>query len=157
MDADALKTLSRLITTERVSSLGTVHEGAPFVSMALYVASNDFNSFFLHLSRLAVHTKDILADPRISLMIAEADRGESDPQTLGRLTLLGEAREIDKSTTEYSNARALYLQRFPDSAMTFGLGDFALFAVRPRSGRLVAGFARTFNITGEDLRRASAA
>ena len=156
MDTETLQILSRLIATGRVSSLGTLRNGAPFVSMVLYAPSSDYSSFLLHVSRLAVHTKDILADPRVSLMICEADLTGGDPQTLPRVTLQGEAGEIQKSTPEYQAARALYLARFPASEVTFGLGDFGLFSVRPHSGRFVAGFAQAYNITVEDLKRASA-
>ena len=156
MNAEALWTLSRLIATQRVSSLGTLRNGSPFVSLVLYVPSPDYSAFFMHLSGLAVHTKDILADPRVSLMIAEADQTDRDPQSLARVTLEGEAGEIPKTTPEYERARSLYVERFPGSNMTFGLADFGVFSMRPRCGRIVAGFAQTVNITAEDLKTASA-
>jgi len=82
MIAEALWTLSRLIATHRVSSLGTLRNGSPFVSLVLYVPSSDYSAFFMHLSGLAVHTRDILADPRVSLMISEADQADRDPRHL---------------------------------------------------------------------------
>ena len=156
MIAEALWTLSRLIATQRVSSLGTLRNGSPHVSLVLYVPSPDYSTFFMLLSELAVHTGAILADPRVSLLIAEADQVDRDPQSLARVTLEGEAREIPRDTPEFEDGRSLYVERFPGSKMTFGLGGFRLFSLRPRYGRVVAGFAQAFNITTEDLKTASA-
>jgi hypothetical protein len=38
----------------------------------------------------------------------------------------------------------------------FALGDFALYRVVPKAGRLVAGFGKTFNLTAQDFQRAAA-
>ena len=44
--------------------------------------------------------------------------------------------------------------RFPQSAQTFELGDFALFAIRPRSLRYVGGFAQAKTVTPEGFAEA---
>ncbi len=52
---------------------------------------------------------------------------------------------------DYPPARAAYLQRFPDSAPIFELGDFQIVALRPVSARLVAGFGRAGSLVGRML------
>ncbi len=156
MDAKSRRTLANLIRSQRVASLGTLQDGSPLVSMVLYAAAPDFSSFLLHISRLALHTRNILADARVSLLIAEPDAGVEDPQTLARLSILGEAVEALPEAEEYADARGLYLERFPQAGVSFQLGDFHLFRVRPGGGRFVAGFGRIFDVSLEDLKRASA-
>jgi len=122
--------------------------------MVVYAVADDLTSFYLHLSRLSVHTRDILADLRVSLLIHETDRGESDPQTLARLTLQGDAVTISKTVSDYEAIKSLYLKKFPDAEMRFSLGDFDLYRIHPKSARYVGGFAQAFNLTMENFREA---
>lgn len=154
MDANALRSLATLIRSNRLAALGTLRDGSPFVSMVVYAASDNLTSFYLHLSRLAVHTRDLIADPRLSLLIHESDRGESDPQTLARLTLQGEAVTVSKTDSDYEAIKSLYLKKFPDAEMRFSLGDFDLYRIEPKSARYVGGFAQAFNLTVENFREA---
>ena len=91
MEHEAQQKLANLIRTQRVAALGTLRDSAPFISMILYVPSTDFTNYFMHVSRLAFHTQDIFKDPRVSLMIAEADDGTQNPQTLARVSIRGDA------------------------------------------------------------------
>jgi putative heme iron utilization protein len=155
MDSGAQQKLARLIDGQRIGALGTLRDGAPFVSMITYAPTGDFNAFYILASRLAYHTQDFLRDPRISLLITETDTGRGDPQMLARLTVGGSVASIGSTQPEYNTAREVYLKRFPDAARNFELGDFALYAIRPDGGRFVAGFGQTFRITLQDLTAAS--
>jgi heme oxygenase (biliverdin-IX-beta and delta-forming) len=155
MDADSLQTLARLIRTQRIAAFGTLRDGGPLVSMILYAVSSNFAQFYIHASRLALHTQDILKDPRVSLMIAETDTGEKDPQTLARVSIRGEAVAVPPTDADYEEAKAVYLEKFPEAAFNFTLGDFAIYKIVPRTGRFVAGFGKIFNLTVEDFKQAA--
>ncbi len=152
MDSQLQQILTHLIRTQRIAALGTLHEGAPLVSMVLYAASPDFSAFYIHISRLAQHTRDILQDTRVSLMIAETDSGAQDPQTLARVSIRSEAAEVPPTADNYVEARSLYLQKFPQTAFNFELEDFALYRVQPHRARYVAGFGQIVNLTLEDFK-----
>jgi putative heme iron utilization protein len=154
MGANTLHSLATLIRSNRLAALGTLRDGSPFVSMVVYAVSDDLASFYLHLSRLAVHTRDLIADPRLSLLIHESDRGESDPQTLARLTIQGDAATVSNTDSQYEAIKSLYLKKFPEAEMRFGLGDFDLYRIEPKSARYVGGFAQAFNLTVESFREA---
>ena len=94
LDEDARKRLSKLVHKERIAHLGTLRNGAPMVSMTLFVPESDFSAFYIHVSRLAWHTQDMLQDPRVALSIAQTDDGRPNPFMLARLTIRGEAVEI---------------------------------------------------------------
>lgn len=155
MLSDSRKILADLIRTRRTASLGTVHDGAPFVSMALFAAEPDFSSFYLYVSRLALHTCNLLRDPRAALMIAETDRDDLDPQTLPRVSMEGRVSEVPLEDAGYERIKALYLARNPQAAFNFELGDFVLFRFQVSAARYVAGFGKIFDLTPDDLARAA--
>lgn len=102
MDLASEQKLARMIRTQRVAALGTLHEGAPLVSMIAYVPAPDFSAFYIHASRLAQHTRDMLAHPQVGLMISETDTGTGDPQTLARVSILGEVAAISPDAADYA-------------------------------------------------------
>jgi putative heme iron utilization protein len=155
MDTQAQHILLNLIRNRRLAALGTLRNGAPEVSMVLFAASP--TSFYLHISRLAHHTQNILHDSRVSLMLAEPDDGERNPQTLARVSIQGDAVLIDDASAEHDEARSVYLEKFPSAAMNFGLGDFGLYKIEPRTARFVAGFGQIFNLTAKDFKEAGKA
>lgn len=132
------------------AALGTLHEGAPFVSMVPYAIGAE-GCFILHVSRLAAHTRDMLNNPEVSLLITESEASGKMPQALARVTVQGKAQLLERDSAKSSNARGLYLARFPDAAPLFGFSDFNIFVIEPVSARIVAGFAQAVTITGEEL------
>jgi len=153
MDAESSQALVRLLRTQRIATLGTMGDAAPLVSMVLFVAAADLTSFYIHVSRLAQHTQALLQDPRVGLMIAEPDTGEHDPQMLPRVSIRGDATETPPTAIDYEAAKAAYLEKFPRSAVNFGLGDFMLWRIRPRSARYVGGFGKIVDLAAAEFRR----
>lgn len=155
MDAELLQVIHGLLSNARMAALGTLREGAPFVSLTSTAPSEDFSSFWLHLSRLAFHTRHIEDDPRVSLMIWEVAGTGRNPQTLARISLAGEAVRIDPESPDFAAGREAFLKRNPDSGMYFQLGDFSLYRVTVGYGRLVGGFGAIHTIAPSHLREAS--
>ncbi|HZM46932.1 MAG TPA: pyridoxamine 5'-phosphate oxidase family protein [Burkholderiales bacterium] len=146
-----LSILASLVHSRTVGALGTLHAGAPYVSMVPFAVLPGGDAFVIHVSRLAAHTKDMLDDPRVSLLVMQAE-GEGVPaQALARVTILGEARETEKGSEEARACREAYLARFPEAEPLTGFADFSFFAIRPEGARLVAGFARAMSVTAETL------
>jgi hypothetical protein len=155
MDAEAHRSLARLVRATRVATLGTLRRGAPNVSMVACMPARDFATYWLRLSRLAWHTQDLAVDARVSLAICETDDGRTDPQTLARVTLRGDAVEFAAPGPEAESLKASWLERFPASAVTFELADFSFWRVVPRDARFVAGLGRTYNLSAAELSRAA--
>ena len=151
MDADTGRSLAELIRKERIAHLGTLRGGAPLVSMTLFMAEQDLSAFYVHVSRLAWHTQDMLQDPRVALSIAETDDGRPDPFTLMRVSIRGEASQLPADQQEL---KRLWLARFPEQAVNFELADFSFWRISPRDARFVAGFGRIHNLSAADLRTA---
>jgi len=149
VDADTGRSLAGLIRKERVAHLGTLRGGAPLVSMTLFIAQQDLAAFYVHVSRLAWHTQDMLQDPRVALSIAETDDARPDPFTLMRVSIRGEASQLPPQQQEL---KRLWLARFPEQAVNFELADFSFWKISPRDARFVAGFGSIHNLSAADLR-----
>ena len=157
MGADELAGLLRnLVAGQEIASLGTLHDGVPYVSMVPFALLPEGAGFIIHVSSLAAHTRDMLATPAVSLLIVAGPEENVPAQARARVTIQGEAVRIPADAPIHAAARRLYLERFPQSAQTFELGDFALFAIRPASARYVGGFAQAKTVTAETLSRALA-
>lgn len=155
MKPEELSIVAELIRGQRQAALGTLRAGAPFVSLVAYAAEPGFAGFLLHLSRLAPHTGNLLADPRASLLIAESDDGRDDVQTLARITVVGTVAPFSAESADYAAARACYLSRLPAAEPLFDFPDFTLFRFTPTEARYIGGFARAFTLTAEHLRQAA--
>src|SRR5260221_9539187 len=79
----------RLIRSRGHAALGTSLVGRPFVSLVAAACDNDAAPLLL-LSDLAQHTKNLIADPSVSLLFEDV-AGQADPLAGPRLTLLGRA------------------------------------------------------------------
>lgn len=118
-----------------LSTLSKRFDGHPFGSIAPYLTDHD-GSVLLFISGLAEHTKNILSDPRVSLITHD----QNDPriQTQGRVTVVGKAEPL----TGRDPYAARWLRHFPENAQLFELGDFSFFRIVPQAVRHVAGFGQ---------------
>jgi putative heme iron utilization protein len=124
-----------LMRAQASAALGTLMDGAPYVSLVL-VAFDADGSPLLLLSRLAQHTKNLLADPQVSLLF-DGTAGLEDPLTGPRLTVLGRA-------AVHPDPKALerYVDRHPSAAAYAGFSDFRLYKVAVTRAHYVAGFGQ---------------
>jgi putative heme iron utilization protein len=138
----AQRTLRDLVQAQRIAALGTLHHGEPFVSMVPFAPLAAAPGIVIHVSGLSSHTGDMLASPRVSLMIAAPETPDVPVQALPRVTMQGDAEQIMDSAPGYTAAREAYLARFPHAAGIFELPDFSLFVILPVSIRVISGFGR---------------
>src|SRR4030088_857765 len=91
-DFDAVKVARSLLRRSRQGALASLMAGSgdPYCSL-VNVASHYDGSPILLISRLAVHTKNVIGDSRVSLMLDE--RAEGDPLEGSRIMVAGIAEE----------------------------------------------------------------
>ncbi len=132
-----------LLRRRRQGALATLmaQGGAPYCSL-VNVASDVDGAPILLISRLAVHTRNILADPRVSLMLDERVTG--DPLEGARIMVAGEALEATGDAAQ--GLRRRYLNAHPDAEAFAGFPDFGFFRVRIDGVHLVAGFGRIVDL-----------
>src|SRR5581483_4063125 len=113
----------KIIREARSGALATLMPGSgdPYCSL-VNVATADNGAPLLLLSRLALHTKNILADARVSLMLDE--RKEGDPLQGARVMLMGTAAKTDDRAASDS-----YLRRHPDAGAYARFADFSFYRI----------------------------
>jgi heme iron utilization protein len=142
---DPKATAKKLLREGRSGALATLMQGSgdPYCSLVNVATAADGSPLLL-ISTLAVHTKNVLADPRVSLMIDERKQG--DPLEGARIMLLGSAEPIASD-----DIRRRYLVRQPEAEMYVGFTDFSFYRMALKGAHLVAGFGRIVDLTPEDV------
>jgi putative heme iron utilization protein len=136
----------RLVRCALKASLATIdpNSGPPYPSLVLVATEPDGTPIFL-ISGLALHTRNLQADPRASLLI-DGTGGLEDPMTGARVTLVGQARPRPNAT-----ALRRFLARHPAAQTYAGFADFAMYGLTINQGHFIAGFGRIADLAAPAL------
>ena len=136
-----------LLRRSRQGALATLMAGSgdPYCSL-VNIASHPDGSPILLISRLALHTKNILGDARVSLMLDE--RAAGDPLEGARIMLAGVAEQAEDAEPVL---RRRYLNAHPSAEAFVEFKDFSFFRIRPSGAHLVAGFGRIVDLKPEQF------
>jgi len=137
-----------LLRRSRQGALATLmaDRGDPYCSL-VNIASAPDGAPILLISRLAVHTRNILTDARVSLMLDE--RAPGDPLEGARIMLAGRAEEAGGEDRQMLRRR--YLNAHPSAEAFADFKDFSFFRIRPSGAHLVAGFGRIVDLKVEQF------
>jgi hypothetical protein len=135
----------KLLREARSAALATLMpgKGDPYCSL-VNVATDASGAPLMLLSRLAIHTKNLLADSRVSLMLDE--RKEGDPLEGARVMLMGSCVKNSESLVASS-----YLRRHPEAEQYAGFVDFAYYRMTIERVHLVAGFGRIVDLAPQEI------
>jgi len=133
--AEQARTLAHLARTGTLGTLSRRHPGHPFVSIMPY-APDERGRPLLLISTLAMHTQNLDADPRASLLVAQP--GGEDPLALARVTLMGRARRL--APEERAGAREAYLARHANAVHWVDFDDFSFWRLDLADVYYVGGF-----------------
>jgi putative heme iron utilization protein len=144
-DFDPRIAAKKLMREARSGALATLMRGTgdPYCSLVNVATAFDGAPLLL-ISKLAIHTKNVIADSRVSLMLDE--RKEGDPLEGARVMLMGRA-----VVTADENDRRRYLARQPEADMLAGFADFAFYRIEISAAHLVAGFGRIVDLKPQDI------
>jgi putative heme iron utilization protein len=110
--------------------------GFPFGSVMPYGLDDHGRPIFL-ISTMAMHTQNLQADPRASLLVTQEDAG-GDPLGASRVTLVGNVLPLPQS--EVAEARNLYLARYANSKYWVDFDDFSFYRMNVVDVYYVGGF-----------------
>jgi len=142
-----------LMHRNRIGSLSTLsrrHPGWPFGSVMPYGLDERGRPIFL-ISTMAMHTQNLLQDPRASLLVAQSEVS-GDPLGAPRVTLMGKVLKIPGE--ELKQARELYLARYENARYWVDFEDFAFYRMEVVDIYFVGGFAVMGWMTAEEYSRA---
>lgn len=122
--------------------------GYPFGSVTPFCVDRR-NRPILYISTIAQHTKNILADPRVSLTVLDSQSASSDVQANGRITVLANALPVNRDEID---VRDRYLRYFPSAVQYDQTHDFMFFRLEPVRARFIGGFGMIFWVDADELR-----
>jgi putative heme iron utilization protein len=134
----------QLIRSADRAVLATSLGGWPYASLVLPALDGNGSPILL-LSDLSEHAKNLKSEPRCSLLY-DGSLGHADPLTAPRVTVLGEARELQDKWL-----LATFVGRHPSAALYANFGDFRLYRLSITRAHLVAGFGVIHWIDGPSL------
>lgn len=154
MDPRTLSLLRRLVTESRILTLAVQPADEMVLGVLPFLAEADLQSLIVHASRLAKHSRGLVAGAPFSAAIHEPDHADADPLALPRLLVHGTVERVAEN--ELRRLESLWIERFPSAVMTLSLGDFAFHRLRLANGRLIAGFAQAYSVGPRQLELAAA-
>lgn len=136
----------QLLRRARTATLSTLNreDGIPYASL-VNLATDVTGWPLILVSTLAWHTRNLLADARASLLVAEPP-ASGDALTGPRVTIMGRFVKVDEA-----GLQRRYLARHPEAAFYAGFGDFAFWRLQPIRVHAVAGFGRIETMEADEV------
>jgi heme iron utilization protein len=134
--AERARTLVYLARIGSLSTLSRKQPGFPFGSVMPYGLDEHGHPIFL-ISTMAMHTQNLQADPRASLLVTQPD-ASGDPLGSSRVTLVGNVLAMPEP--EVPEARKLYLARYANSKYWVDFEDFSFYGMDVVDVYYVGGF-----------------
>ncbi len=134
--AERARTLTYLGRVGSLSTLSRKQPGFPFGSVMPYGLDEHGRPVFL-ISTMAMHTHNLMADPRASLLVTQSNAG-GDPLGASRVTLLGNVLPVRGPET--GELRKLYLARYENSKYWVDYEDFSFYRMDVVDVYYVGGF-----------------
>jgi putative heme iron utilization protein len=150
-NAAIARAIRSLVRGALKASLATIdaQTGYPYASLVTVATDPEGQPIFL-ISKLALHTRNLAADNRASLLFDATD-GHANPLAGARATLIGQAQ-----VTPSGAARSRFVARHPASAGTADFPDFAFWTLAVEQAHYIGGFGRIRTLAADVLTGPSA-
>lgn len=153
MSKSPQETLGQLLEQVKTLQIATLDAvGEPAISYAPFVQDGEGN-FYIFVSGLSSHTQEIIAHPRVSVLLVEDEQAARQIFARTRASYRCEAKAVARDDAAFPPILDAMEERFGNVVGVLrGLGDFVLFRLKPVSGRFVMGFGQAFVLAGEGFR-----
>lgn len=134
----------------RTLQIATVSkDGMPNVSYSPFILLE--NNYYILISTIARHTRNLLHDPRLSFMIIEDEQQSKKIYARKRLTFDANATLIQRDSMLWKNAIEALQTRFGDIINDLSnFSDFSLFQLKPNEGLYVKGFGKAYEVSANN-------
>ncbi len=140
--------LTNLLTNQKSLYIASVdRNGDPHSSTSPFLLYNQ--KIYLFLSELSLHCQNILNQSKLSVLITQDETAANEIFARNRVTWVTKHREILRDSESFNEILQQMTNKLgPTVQMLKSLRDFHLFELEPRSGRLILGFGKAFEIEG---------
>lgn len=156
-DVDIRAEVRTLIDQRRTLHLATQgKDGEPEASYAPFIC-DEAGRFYIFVSELTRHTRNLLAHPRLSVLLIEPEAEAQQVFARKRVTYECIAEVVPREDAEWADRLAAFEARFgPVIDMLRSLQDFVLFRLVPQRGTFVKGFGQAYTIDADTIEHISA-
>lgn len=108
----------------------------------------DGNTFYILISTVAQHGKNLLSTYHVSLLFAEDENVCIQPYARKRITIEASVKEVSRDTSDFDMGIHLLKNRFDTELVQnlSNMGDFHLFALSAQNGSAVMGFGQAYRL-----------
>lgn len=140
------------IANIQTAIIGTLDKNnQPFSSYAPYIY--DANRFYIYISDIATHAKNIQANPKASLFFVEDESKTDNLFARKRVSLQCDSQKIARGSERFESVLALFAKKF-DAKMVETLKkmtDFNLYEFKTTYGEATFGFGKAYFIGGKNM------
>lgn len=144
--------MKEFIKNIQTAIIGTLDKNQlPFSSYAPYIY--DTNRFYVYISNIATHAKNIQKTPKVSLFFTEDESKTENLFARKRISLQCESIKIKRESERFEAVLDLFAQKF-DTKMVATLKkmiDFNLYEFKVTYGEATFGFGKAYFIGGENM------
>lgn len=138
----SIDTLFNSLQTMHLSTLDA--DAWPHASYTPYLKVD--NKFYIYISKLAQHTQNLLAQPKLSLLLIEDETESRSVFARKRLSFQAEAKLIERSSDRWDALMDLFEEERGNTVnLLRSLSDFYLFELSCLSGTYVQGFGQAYH------------
>ncbi|PHQ89019.1 MAG: heme iron utilization protein [Sulfurimonas sp.] len=144
--------MKQFISKLKTAVIGSINTNAtPFSSYAPFIY--DSNKFYIYISSIATHTKNIQRNNNVSLFFIEDESQTSNFFARKRISLQTLSSKIARDSARFEEVFSLYNKKFDEETVTMlkNMKDFNLFELEVQSGEATFGFGEAYHIGGENM------
>jgi hypothetical protein len=119
-------------------------KGYPYASLIIVATDPSGAPTFL-ISTLALHTRNLIKDPRASILV-DGTGALADPLQGARVTLFGRAETVAGAAPKQR-----FVVRHPEAALYADFEDFGLWRLAVEGAHYIGGFGRIVDLSPEEL------
>ena len=138
--------LNGLFASQLLAVLATQTEGQPYTSLVAFSEADELKYLLFETNRNTRKYANIVADPRVAILVDNRSNRDSDFRTAIAVTAIGEAEEVHGP--EKDRLMKLYLAKQPHLGEFVSSPDTALFRVRIHEYKVVSSFQ---NVVGLEI------
>lgn len=147
-----VKTMQKFISNIKTAVIGSINKDlTPFTSYAPFIY--DSHKFYIYISSIATHTKNIGRDNNVSLFFIEDESQTTNFFARKRISLQTVSSKINRDSERFEEIFSFYSKKFDEEmvSMLKGMTDFNLFELEVQSGEATFGFGEAYHIGGENM------
>lgn len=145
---EACKVLLSSMSSLQMATVGA--DGEPHCGYTPFIRSG--SDFIIFVSQLSLHTRDLLENRVMSLMLIADEQSSKQIFARTRVSFTCNAEVIGTDDDEYVLLLDAYQEKQGSTVkMLRQLPDFVLFRLRPFKGQFVQGFGKAFALGGANF------